>query len=129
MFYACDRSVVMATVTGAECGGKKGRISNAKTTKWRLRFPRKVARRTLRSRLSFYCFRKLNVRRANETEDGVRDPVIDITHFCSNGIGAARCKKHLHALLVATLEFFILTFFNLTVLELFNYNMFNSLNV
>lgn len=98
MFYACDRSVVMATVTGAERSGKKGRISSAKITKWRLCFPRKVALGALRSRLSFYCFRKWSVRRAKETEDGVRDPVIDITHFCSNGIGAERCKKRLHAL-------------------------------
>lgn len=98
MFYACDRSVVMATVTGAEHSGKKGRISRAKILKWPLRFPRKVALKPLRSRLSFYCFRKLSVRRVKETEDGVRDPVIDITHFCSNGIGAARCKKRLHAL-------------------------------
>lgn len=98
MFYACDRSVVMATVMGTQRAGKKGRMSNAKITKWPLRLPRKVAPAAVRSRLSFYCFRKWSVRRANETQDGVRDPVIDITHFCSNGIGAARCKKRLHAL-------------------------------
>lgn len=39
MFYACDRSVVMVTVTGAECGGKKRLMSNAKITKWQLMFP------------------------------------------------------------------------------------------
>lgn len=36
------------------------------------------------------------VRRASETEDGVRGPVIDITHFCSNKIGAL--QERLHAL-------------------------------
>lgn len=33
------------------------------------------------------------VRRGSEIEDGVRESVIDITHFCSNEIGAARCKN------------------------------------
>lgn len=33
------------------------------------------------------------MRRAKETEDGVRDPVIDITHFCSNGIGAETMQE------------------------------------
>lgn len=101
MFCACDRSVAMATATGDATGGKKGPISNGVATKWRLCVPRRVASFALRSNLSFYCFAKFAVRRASETDDLVRESVIDITHFCTDGnwrhdarMGLARITIH-----------------------------------
>lgn len=77
---------------GDTSGGKKRTYDAAKKRKWRLRCPRKV---DIAAAIDFklLLFRGCFVRRARERQHGVREPVIDITHFCSNEIGAVRCKN------------------------------------